>query len=146
MSRRVATGRVTAAQAAGGAAEDAAARFLERHGLEIVARNYRTRLGEIDLVARDGATLVFVEVRMRTCDRFGGAAESIGWRKRSRIEAAARQYLARLRREPPCRFDVITLDGGIPAWLKGAFEAREVEFTSYAGQGHLTQMNADEHR
>jgi putative endonuclease len=145
MRSRAATGRVTAAQAAGGAAENTAADFLERQGLEIVARNYRTRMGEIDLVARDGATLVFVEVRMRTCDRFGGAAESIGSRKRSRIEAAARQYLARFRREPPCRFDVITLDGGIPAWLRGAFEAREVESSSYASQRHLTQMNADEH-
>ncbi|HEX7466326.1 MAG TPA: YraN family protein, partial [Usitatibacter sp.] len=107
MSSRVATGRVTAAQATGGAAEEAAARYLEERGLEIVARNYRTRLGEIDLVARDGATLVFVEVRMRSSERFGGAAESIGWRKRSRLEAAARQYLARLRREPACRFDVV---------------------------------------
>ncbi len=132
MSPRMATGRVTAAQAAGGAAEDAAARFLEERGLEIVARNYRTRLGEIDLVARDGATLVFVEVRMRSSDRFGGGAESIGWRKRSRVEAAARQYLARLRREPACRFDVVTLDGGTPVWIKGAFEAREVESSGYA--------------
>ncbi len=132
MSARASTGGVTPAQAAGGAAEEAAARFLEGNGLAIVARNYRTRMGEIDLVARDGATLVFVEVRMRSCDRFGGGAESIGWRKRSRIEAAARQYLSRLRREPPCRFDVITLDGGTPVWIKGAFEAREVESSSYA--------------
>jgi putative endonuclease len=134
MSSRAATGRVTAAQAAGGAAEEAAARFLERQGLAIVARNYRTRLGEIDLVARDGATLVFVEVRMRSSDHYGGGAESIGWRKRSRIEAAARQYLARLRGEPACRFDVVTLDGGTPVWLKGAFEAREVESPSYASE------------
>jgi putative endonuclease len=134
MSSRAGTGSVTAAQAAGGAAEEAAARFLERQGLAIVARNYRTRLGEIDLVARDGATLVFVEVRMRSSDRYGGGAESIGWRKRSRIEAAARQYLSQLRREPPCRFDVVTLDGGTPVWLKGAFEAREVESPSYASE------------
>ena len=100
MRPRESTGSVTPAQAAGGAAEEAAARFLERNGLAIVARNYRTRLGEIDLVARDGATLVFVEVRMRSSERFGGGAESIGWRKRSRIVAAARQYLSRLRREP----------------------------------------------
>ena len=113
---------MTAAQAAGSAAEEAAARFLARQGLEIVARNFRTRLGEIDLVARDGATLVFVEVRMRSSDRFGGGAESITPRKRARLVAAARQYLARLRREPPCRFDVVTLDGGDPAWLRAAFE------------------------
>ena len=127
-------GTPTAEQLAGGAAEDAAARFLERAGLAIVARNYRTRLGEIDLIARDGATLVFVEVRLRANDRCGGGAESIGMRKRARIEAAARQYLARIRREPPCRFDVITLDDGVPAWLRGAFEARDVESPSYSGR------------
>jgi putative endonuclease len=131
---RAPTGTVTAAQAAGGAAEDAAARFLEDRGLAIVARNYRTRMGEIDLIARDGETLVFVEVRMRSSDHYGGGAESIGWRKRSRIEAAARQYLALLRREPACRFDVVTLDGGTPVWLKGAFEAREVESSNYASE------------
>ena len=113
---------MTAAQAAGSAAEEAAANFLARQGLEIVARNFRTRLGEIDLVARDGATLVFVEVRMRSSTHFGGGAESITPRKRARLVAAARQYLSRLRREPPCRFDVVTLDGGDPAWLRAAFE------------------------
>jgi putative endonuclease len=118
-----ASGRRTAAQRTGGEAEEAAARFLARMGLEIVARNYRTRLGEIDLVARDGATLVFVEVRMRSGTRFGGAAASIDHRKRARIEAAARQFLARLAREPACRFDVVTLDGDNRAsWLRGAFE------------------------
>ena len=113
---------MTAAQAAGSAAEGAAARFLARQGLEIVARNFRTRLGEIDLVARDGATLVFVEVRMRSSTQFGGGAESITPRKRARLVAAARQYLARLRREPPCRFDVVTLDSGSPEWLRAAFD------------------------
>ncbi len=113
---------MTAAQAAGSAAEEAAANFLSRNGLAIVARNYRTRLGEIDLIAREGATLVFVEVRMRSSARFGGGAESITPGKRKRLVAAARHYLARLRREPPCRFDVVTLDGGSPEWLRAAFE------------------------
>ena len=112
----------TPAQASGGDAEARAARFLERHGLAIVARNYRTRFGEIDLVAREGEVLVFVEVRMRSSGRCGGAAESIGPRKRARLEAAARQFLARLKSEPRCRFDVITFDGGAPRWIKGAFE------------------------
>ncbi len=116
------TGRRTPAQAAGFGAEDQAARLLARNGLEIVARNYRTRLGEIDLVARDGATLVFVEVRQRASDRFGGAIESITAAKRRRLVAAARQYLSRLRNEPPCRFDVVTVQAGEPAWLRGAFE------------------------
>jgi putative endonuclease len=115
----------TPAQAAGGAAEEAAGELLERHGVRILARNYRTRLGEIDLVARDGETLVFVEVRLRTHRRFGDGATSITPRKRRRICAAARQYLMRFRRTPPCRFDVITLDNDKPTWLRGAFDASE---------------------
>jgi putative endonuclease len=112
----------TPAQAAGGDAEDSAARFLERHGLQVVGRNYRTRLGEIDLIARDGAVLVFVEVRLRRSARYGGALESITARKRLRIAAAARQYLMRFRRVPACRFDVVCLDGEAPLWIRGAFE------------------------
>jgi putative endonuclease len=116
--------RARAARGAGERAEELAARFLVDQGLEILARNYRTRLGEIDVVAREGSTLVFVEVRLRSDPRYGGAAASIDAAKRSRIEAAARHYLARLKREPPCRFDVVTLDGdNRTAWLRGAFEA-----------------------
>ena len=122
MSAR-ATGRRTPAQASGGRAEARAAQFLAAHGLQVVARNYRTRLGEIDLIARDGAALVFVEVRLRTGDRFGGAAESIDGRKQRRLVAAARHYLSRLRCEPPCRFDVVTVDGAQATWLKAAFDA-----------------------
>lgn len=117
------TGRRTAAQAKGGAAEEAAARFLAGKGLRVVARNYRTRFGEIDLVAREGETLVFVEVRLRSSARFGGAAASVDLRKRMRIESAARHFLARLQREPACRFDVVTLEGEeVGEWLRGAFE------------------------
>ena len=123
MSRARATGRRTAAQCAGSMAEDKAARLLERHGLAIIARNYRTRLGEIDLVARDGDVLVFVEVRMRASDRYGGAAETITPGKRRRIESAARHFLAGLGREPPCRFDVVTVSGARSAWLRAAFDA-----------------------
>ena len=113
----------TPAQAAGGDAEERAEDFLGRHGLAIVARNYRTHLGEIDLIARDGDTLVFVEVRLRSDARFGGAAASITPRKRRRIVAAARQFLMRFGRVPPCRFDVVALDGGAPEWIRGAFDA-----------------------
>jgi putative endonuclease len=119
---RTSTGIATPAQTIGGEAEEAAARFLAEQGLAIVARNYRTRFGEIDLVARDGATLVFVEVRLRSSQRFGGGAGSIDHRKRARIVSAARLYLAQLKREPPCRFDVVTLDAGAPVWLRRAFE------------------------
>lgn len=116
--------RRTPAQAAGHEAEEAAARHLERHGLAIVHRNYRTRMGEIDLVARDGPVLVFVEVRRRASSRFGGAAASITFAKRRRIVAAARHFLMRLGRQPRCRFDVVALEGDeIVQWLRGAFDA-----------------------
>jgi putative endonuclease len=93
----------------GAKAETLAAEYLMRQGLAIVGRNFRTRFGEIDLIARDGRVLVFVEVRMRRSDAHGGAAESITPRKRARLVAAASGYLAMLGREPPCRFDAILM-------------------------------------
>lgn len=94
----------------GAQAEALAARYLEDQGLTILARNFRTRRGEIDIVARDGDTLVFVEVRLRARSDFGGAAASVNARKQQRIVAAARFYLGRLAHEPACRFDAILLD------------------------------------
>jgi putative endonuclease len=94
----------------GAAAEAMAAEFLVARGLAILARNYRCRSGEIDLIARDRDTLVFVEVRLRSSAAFGGAAASITAAKRRRIARAARHYLATLGREPPCRFDAILFD------------------------------------
>ena len=95
---------------AGARAEALAAAFLVARGLTIVERNFRCRRGEIDLIARDGETLVFVEVRLRTRRDFGDAAASITAAKRARIAAAALFYLARLSRTPPCRFDAVLLD------------------------------------
>lgn len=100
----------SASAQAGAQAEALAARFLERRGLTIVARNVRCRLGEIDLIARDGETLVFVEVRLRRRRDYGGAAESITAAKRARIRAAAELYLARLAHVPACRVDAVLLD------------------------------------
>ena len=100
--------------AAGAAGEALAARFLVARGLTIVARNFRTRHGEIDLVARDGSTLVFVEVRRRASTRFGGAAASITVAKQARWTLAARAYIARFANPPPCRFDAVLLDGPDP--------------------------------
>jgi putative endonuclease len=97
--------------AAGARAEALAATFLEARGLAIVARNYRTRRGEIDLIARDRGTLVFVEVRQRRSAAFGGAAASITAGKRTRLIAAAQAYLATLPHEPACRFDAVLIDG-----------------------------------
>lgn len=113
------------ARARGVEAESQAAHFLEAQGLAIVARNYRTRFGEIDLIARDGATLVFVEVRARRSAAYGGAMASIDVAKQRRIVSAARHYLGRTGAEPACRFDVLAWEGGSanPAWIRGAFEA-----------------------
>lgn len=111
----------TAAQVSGGNGEDRAAALLERHGLSIVARNYRTRFGEIDIIARDGESLVFVEVRLRAGPGFGGAAASIGAHKQARIAAAAKLYLMQTRSRSPCRFDVVAIEAGEPKWLRAAF-------------------------
>ena len=103
---------------AGAAAETLAAEYLMRQGLAIVARNFRTRAGEIDVVARDGRTLVFVEVRMRRSASHGGAVESITAQKRRRLVAAANGYFAMLGREPPCRFDAILLRSLDPSTIE----------------------------
>ena len=92
------------------AAEQKAAEYLQRQGLRLIARNWRCRQGEIDLIARDGDTLVFVEVRLRSRHDFGGAAGSVTARKQQRMVAASLAYLARLGQEPACRFDAILLD------------------------------------
>lgn len=102
----------------GAAAETLAADYLMRQGLTILARNFRTRAGELDLVARDGRTLVFVEVRMRRSASHGGAVESITAQKRRRLVAAANGYLAMLGREPPCRFDAILLRSLDPSTIE----------------------------
>jgi putative endonuclease len=113
----------TPAQVAGGEAELRAASYLAGRGLVILARNYRTRHGEIDVIAREGEVLVFVEVRMRSEGRFGGALESVTPRKQRRIALAANMYLRQFPRAPRCRFDVVALDGGGEIqWLKAAFE------------------------
>ena len=101
---------LTRGRDAGGRAETMAAAFLAARGLVIVERNWRRRLGEIDLIARDGDMLVFVEVRLRTRRDFGGAAASIGARKRARLIAAARSLSRATSAAPPCRFDAILLD------------------------------------
>ncbi len=113
-------------KAAGDAAELIAERHLARHGLCVVERNHRCRMGEIDLIMRDGETLVFVEVRLRRNADFGGAAASIAGRKQQRIVRAAQHFLAQLRETPPCRFDVVLLEGHpVPRveWLRNAFDA-----------------------
>ena len=93
----------------GAAAEERAARFLATRGLRVIARNYRCRFGEIDLIAWDADAIVFVEVRMRRSSAFGGAIGSIDRRKQKKLTLTARHYLSRLAREPRCRFDAVLL-------------------------------------
>jgi len=97
-------------RARGAAAEEAAERFLVAHGFHIVARNVVTRAGELDIVALDGETLCFVEVKARATSEFGRAVEAVGRRKQERLARAASLFLARNRSKRPCRFDVLALD------------------------------------
>ena len=112
----------------GKAAEAAASHFLQQQGLAISQHNYRCRLGEIDIIAKHGPFLVFVEVRLRQNTHFGGGAESVTGRKQARLLAAARHFLAQhARQELPCRFDVIEVTqspGGDWQfnWLQNAFQ------------------------
>lgn len=117
---------MTDSRRTGEAGEQAALAYLLEQGLTLVTRHYRSRFGEIDLILRDGATLVFVEVRLRSSQRFGGAAASITRAKQTRIIATARQFLASQKPLPPCRFDVVLLGTGQPPtieWLRNAFSA-----------------------
>lgn len=109
----------------GAAAEDLAASFLARRGLRVVERNYRVRGGEIDLICLDGATLVFVEVRLRTNQRYGGAGASITATKQRRLILAAHHYL-QTHGEQDCRFDCVllsSLEEDNLEWVRDAFQA-----------------------
>ena len=113
---------------AGDQAEALALAHLQRAGLRLLERNYRTPGrggGEIDLIMRapDGTT-VFVEVRQRRSNSHGGAAASVSVQKQRRVVFAARHYLMRLREPPPCRFDVVVVEPGGIQWLQAAFDTQ----------------------
>jgi putative endonuclease len=117
---------------AGSRAEDLALQHLQGAGLRLVQRNYRVargpgaRAGEVDLILREpDGTLVFVEVRARSAPAgaWGGAAASVSRSKQQRVVYAARHWLLRLPELPPCRFDVVAIDGDAIQWLRGAFDA-----------------------
>ena len=119
-----ATGIRTPKQRAGAAAEEAALRHLIAAGCRLLARNARYRDGELDLVVREGATVVFVEVRLRTSARYGGAAASVDVFKQKRLARAAQRWLLEHcgERWPACRFDVVSMDGsGTIDWIRDAF-------------------------
>jgi putative endonuclease len=130
MFKKLSIGRDGAdAQARGAGAEQRALDYLRGQGLRLVARNYRVargpsaRGGEVDLIlwARDG-TLVFVEVRARERDAHGGAAASVTRAKQRKVIFAATCFLRTLAEIPPCRFDVVAIDGDRVEWLQGAFD------------------------
>ncbi len=104
-------------------AEDRAAKLLRRQGYRIVCRNYSSLLGEIDVVAEDDRTLVFVEVRLRTRDHFGDAASTVTRGKQRKVIAAAHDYLARHPTTKDVRFDVVAITGDELQLIEGAFEA-----------------------
>ncbi len=117
-------------KACGDAAEERALAWLQARGLVLVERNYRVargpraRGGEIDLILRDSdGTLVFVEVRQRSGTAHGGAAASVGSLKQQRLVRAAQHYLLRCATLPPCRFDVVAIDGASIEWHRAAFDA-----------------------
>ena len=114
----------------GDSAEDRALAYLQQQGLRLVQRNYRLAGGprqrgaEIDLILCDAdGTLVFVEVRARRVAGHGGAAASVSAAKQRRIVHAAQHYLLRLAVLPPCRFDVVAIEGQTLSWLPAAFGA-----------------------
>lgn len=114
----------------GDSAEDRALAYLQQQGLRLLQRNYRLAGGprqrgaEIDLILRDrDGTLVFVEVRARRTGGHGGAASSVSALKQQRIVRAAQHYLMHLETLPPCRFDVVAIEGEALLWLPAAFGA-----------------------
>lgn len=109
------------------AAERRAAEYLERAGLTLIERNYRSAFGEIDLIMQERSTVVFVEVRYRGRADYGSAAESVDRRKQARLRATAEHFLQHDRRASnrPCRFDIVAIapsaDGDRIEWLRDAF-------------------------
>jgi putative endonuclease len=97
--------------ATGKAGEEAAVQYLRQQGYRILERNYRCRFGEIDLIARDGSTLVFIEVKTRRSQRFGPAAAAVTIEKQRHLIRASQVYLTRMgKAQELCRFDVVTIE------------------------------------
>ena len=126
---KLATSSKATTKSVGDAGEALALAHLERQGLTLVQRNYRVaagpnaRGGEVDLILRErDGTLVFVEVRARRSAAFGGAAASVTASKQRRLVFAAKHFLRRYSALPPCRFDVVAIEGESVQWLRAAFD------------------------
>lgn len=104
-------------------AEDRALAYLQAQGLILIKRNFRSCRGEIDLIMRDAATLVFVEVRQRRSRQFGGAAASISRLKQARLWHSAQIFLQKYPTPSACRFDAVCIDGEALTWLRHIFSA-----------------------
>ena len=118
------TPRLAPRQRIGNEAEQQAREHLQQAGLRLVAANVRYKVGEIDLIMRDGQTVVFVEVRSRRSMAWGGAAASVDFRKQQRIQRAAQCWLQSRfagRGWPECRFDVVAIEAGRLTWIRQAF-------------------------
>ena len=109
----------------GNSAERDGAAWLERQGFRVLERNVSSRFGELDVVALDGSTLCFVEIKARRSDRFGAPAEAVTLDKQRRLTRSARAYLARKPHDGPCRFDVLGMRAEGSEWrfelIKDAF-------------------------
>ncbi len=119
--------RIRRSTTPGAQAEDMACRYLRKHGLQLIAKNYSTKAGEIDLIMLDDQQYVFVEVKHRTRTNWADAAEAVTYHKQQKVIKAAQQYLQqkKLYDQVDCRFDVVAIDGELAAaeiaWLKHAF-------------------------
>ena len=119
-------------QSLGRRGEDLACAELEKRGYVIIERRFRTRCGELDIVARDAGVLVFVEVKARSSSRFGTPLESVTWQKRQRLSQMAAAYLCHKRlADVACRFDVISINErqGAPTieLVRGAFDMQSLQ-------------------
>lgn len=118
---------ITTTAGIGSRAESAAADYLQQHGLRIIEKNFSCKVGELDLIAQDGQHLVFVEVRYRKTDHYGGALASVDQRKQRKLLNAAQFYLQRRRINAPCRFDIVAITGPLGTdttrinWVRNAF-------------------------
>ncbi|MEO6776389.1 MAG: YraN family protein [Kofleriaceae bacterium] len=120
--QRTTTGATPTTIATGAANEDVAASYLHGRGYRIVERNFKTKLGELDIIARDGAVLCFVEVRSRTTDLFGDAIETVDHVKRARVSRMAQVYLAWRKPEfELARFDVLGITGAHVTLIRDAW-------------------------
>ena len=110
-------------------AEVYALRYLESNQLKLIERNYTTRYGEIDLIMQEDNTIVFVEVRKRSNQLFGGATESIGHNKKKRLIKTAYDWMQKKSYDGNCRFDVVALDKeSSPNWIRNAFDVDDTMY------------------